>query len=149
MAKHPPTILMQLLSVLSVGLLFYFLSVASPSRAQEAGKNPNNPPTILHQSGEPGPTGGDTQSIVNAVASTAKTAIDMDNETVKRVETFYSSTIQYVAAVTAIVALVGAVSVGRIARSTAKEHATEVLEKYEAKYSALESNLNQTVSKYN
>jgi hypothetical protein len=152
MAKHLPTILMQLLSL---GLLFYSLLSASPV-AQEAAKNSNNPPTVLHQSAEPGTlpqSGGDAQSVVNAVATTAKSAIDMDNETVKRVETFYANTVQYffytVAGVAALIGLVGVVSVGRIARSTAKEYATQLLEKYEAKYSKLEENMDITMNKYN
>jgi len=152
MAKHARN----LMQLLSWGFVFCSLWTASPSGALEARKNPTNPP-VSTGPGTPPQSGGDALSAVNAIATAAKTAIDTDNETVKRVETFYANTVQdfgnhvqiffyIITGVAALVGLIGALSVGYIARSTAKDLANKVLEKYEAKFSTLELKNNEISS---
>jgi hypothetical protein len=124
---------------LCLSVLLCFLSSAIISAAQEANKTPppiqppapqsSAEPGIPPQSQEyqPDSKGGDAA----AVASVAKLAVDMNNETVKRIETFYSNTVQdftlHITIVAALVGLVGVASVILIAKRTAKRQANKAL----------------------
>jgi len=156
--------------------LAYFLSSAIPSEAKEAGKppillqtvpqdftgpaaaqqsqnrTPDQPVLAPDSSVPPKPPSdaksGDGASTANSVAIVAKLALDTNNETVKRIEAFYSSAIQQfstnmqlllalVAGVVAVAGFFGFASVKNIANETARKTAEETLQPYEKRFSEL------------
>jgi hypothetical protein len=120
-----------------------------PQKAQN--KTPNSNPETT-----PDVKSGEATSPANLVAMVAKLAFDMNIETVKRIETFYSNTVQmffFTISVFGILAsVIGSIAIGRIVKSTAKMQTQETLkpytEKYERTHSEFITKTEQVVSKY-
>ncbi|MGC2225239.1 MAG: hypothetical protein WA624_24185 [Methylocella sp.] len=120
-----------------MNVLLCFLSPSSfaakiPSPVQPAAARNSAQPGPPEQSGEKAPDqpnakGGEAA----AIASIAKLAVDMNNETVKRIETFYSNTVHnfvyHITIVATLVGLVGIASVVLMAERTAKRQSKKAL----------------------
>lgn len=153
MAKHSRVILIQWLCL---SVLLGFLSSAISSDAKQAAKAPNSFPTAAQNLQpqnktveEPPPRvnaippvdvkSGEAISVANSVANVAKLAVEMNNETVKRIETFYSTTVQIILGIVTVfgvlAGLLGSIAIGRIVKSTAKTQTQEILKPYQAEYS--------------
>jgi hypothetical protein len=117
---------------LSVLLCFLSFSI---SAAKDANKTPDHiQPTSPQSSAEPDrpdSKGGEAAAVANAAK-----LYDMNNETVKRIETFYANTVQdfethfsmgVVTLVVAVMGAVGAASVFILARRVAKRQANKAL----------------------
>ncbi|MGH6842574.1 MAG: hypothetical protein ACREDV_10865 [Methylocella sp.] len=111
---------------LCLSVLLCFLSSAISCAAEEAlpaaaqnstESQPQPVPNVGAKSGE-------AVSIANLAISDIKQAIELNNETVKRIETFYSTTVQvFLGTITILgilTGIVGGIVIGRIAKSTAK-----------------------------
>lgn len=127
MAKHFHT---RLMALLLLCCLLPMVSFAAETSAPIG-------PVAVQNSEEPGPHSQAQEktpdqpnlkaSEAAAVASVAKLAVDMNNETVKRIEAFYANTVQNfvwnITVVATLVGLLGVVSVGATAAVVAKKAA--------------------------
>lgn len=140
MPQHWPVIQWLCLSLL---LCFLSLAISSEANATEASNSFATEAQLQSQnktleertpgmSSNPSITGKNGDSLENI----AKFAIETNNETVKRIETFYSTTVQiFLGTITVFAVLagvIGSVAVGHIAKAAAKTHAKEIMDPLKA-----------------
>jgi hypothetical protein len=165
MAKHMPA---NATLWLCLSLLFYFLALTIPSEAN-ANKTRNTSRTATHDRADPGTAspnkestppnppmnakGGEATPEGNSSESVARLAIETNTETVKRIEAFYSNTVQnFATTLTIIAGLTGAVgitSLGLIAARTSKWQAKKTLRPHKKWYSEFTAKSELLVSDYN
>ncbi|MFO1126343.1 MAG: hypothetical protein U1E25_14435 [Methylocystis sp.] len=103
---------------------------------------------------EPGqpPAALDT-ALINSMSSVVKMVLDTNNETVKRVEAFYSNTIQnfvfHITIVAALVGLIGVAALGVTASAIAKKQSNLILNPYKTQIENFSVQSTKLISDYN